>query len=570
MNVSRLRTTARAVVLPLIFGLVVPQAELMAQERKSRGSVRSANREGNTTSWSGRRASGTTTRTRTEDTATRSTTAQTRSGETVTGSTTAQREGDQVKVEKTVESTSGASRTVSTEAKPGEVERETSTTDRYGRTVETQGQAERIGPGAAEFERTVEGPAGQEKEIEGVAARGYYGRGVVADVEGGRYGDRTVAAGQYYGGRPWVATMPAGYRPVTYYGRPYYAYGGYYYRPVHGVYVVVPPPYGAYYSSPPVGAIVVTMAAMTLLYSQGTYYKKTTQQGTASYQVVPAPSGATLTELPTGSASVTAAGATYYYYANTFYKQMAPQSFVVVAKPAGVVATAALPADVEPVEGGGVTYFVSAGDHYLPYLEPTGQELYIRVNAPLAAAAGAVTTKSVPLTVASGASLKVRLATTLDSGKNKAGDAFEGHLDSDLVAQGQIVATKGSRVQGKVREAKHAEGSQAPLLALELTSVASGGKMIPITTNVTQSQGKAPQTGKKLLGGAAIGATIGAIADGGEGAAVGGIAGAMVGVVAGAATTKEVTLPGGTVLEFQTNQAATFYKNVTVQKSAEP
>ena len=228
------------------------------------------------------------------------------------------------------------------------------------------------------------------------------------------------------------------------------------------------------------------------------------------------------------------------------------------------------PVYVEPAEAGGVTYFVSAGDHYLPYLEPTGQELYIQVNAPLAAAAGAVTTKSVPLTVASGASLKVRLATTLDSGKNKAGDAFEGHLDSDLVAQGQIVATKGSRVQGKVREAKHAEGSQAPLLALELTSVASGGKMIPITTNVTQSQGKAPQTGKKLLGGAAIGATIGAIADGGEGAAVGGIAGAMVGGVAGAATTKEVTLPGGTVLEFQTNQAATFYKNVTVQKSAEP
>ena len=146
--------------------------------------------------------------------------------------------------------------------------------------------------------------------------------------------------------------------------------------------------------------------------------------------------------------------------------------------------------------------------------------------APPAAAAGAVTTKSVPLTVASGASLKVRLGTTLDSGKNKAGDAFEGHLDQDLIAQGQIVATKGSRVQGKVREAKHAEGSQAPLLALELTGVASGGKMISITTNVTQSQGKAPQTVKKLLGGAAIGATIGAIADGGEGAAVGGIAGA--------------------------------------------
>jgi outer membrane lipoprotein SlyB len=48
------------------------------------------------------------------------------------------------------------------------------------------------------------------------------------------------------------------------------------------------------------------------------------------------------------------------------------------------------------------------------------------------------------------------------------------------------------------------------------------------------------------------------------------IAGAMVGGVAGAATTKEVTLAGGTVLEFQTNQVATFYKNVTVQTNAAP
>lgn len=487
----------------------------------------------------------------------------------MTGQTTAQREGGTVSVDKTVQSSSGASRTVSKEVKPGEVERETSTTDRYGRTVETEGKAERTGSGAVEFERKVEGPYGQEKEIDGVAAQGYYGRGVVAEVEGGRYGDRCVAAGQYYGGRPWVATMPAGYRPVTYYGRPYYAYGGYYYRPVHGMYVVVPPPYGAYYTSPPVGAIVVTVAAMTLLYSQGTYYKKTTKQGSASYEVVPAPVGATLTALPTGSAAVTVAGMTYYYYANTFYKQTAPQSFAVVTKPAGIVSPAALPADIEPAAVGGVTYFVAGGKHYLPYLEPTGQEVYIMVDAPPAATAGPVTTTTVPLTVAAGSSLKIRLATTLDSGKNKAGDPFEGHLDQDLIAEGQIVATKGSHVQGKVQQVQPADGSKAPVLALELTGVTSGGHVIPVTTQAIQSAGKAPKTGRKLLGGAAIGATIGAIAGGGEGAAVGGIVGAMGGGVAAGATTKQVTLAAGTALEFKTNQVATFHKTVTVQARVE-
>jgi len=568
MNIARLKTSARAVVLPLVLGLVVPP-ELMARQQKSRGSVRSANREGGTTSWSGRRASGTTTQTRTGDTATRSTTAETRSGQTVTGQTTAQREGDTVTVDKTVQSSSGASRTVSTEAKPGEVERETTTTDRYGRTVETEGKAERTGSGAVEFERKVEGPYGQEKEIEGVAARGPYGRGVVAEVEGGRYGDRYVAAGQYYGGRPWVATMPAGYRPVTYYGRPYYAYGGHYYRPVGGMYVVFPPPYGVYYTSPPVGAIMLTVAVMTVLYSQGTYYKKTTKQGSVSYEVVPAPAGATITTLPTGSATVTIAGNASYYYANTFYKQTAPQAFVVVTKPAGIVSTAALPADVKPQEVTGVTYFFAGGKYYLPYLEPTGQELYIMVDAPPAATAGPVTKTTVPLTVAVGTSLKIRLATTLDSGKNKVGDPFEGHLDQDLIAEGQIVATKGSRVQGKVQQVQPAEGSKAPVLSVALTGVTSGGHMIPVTSQVIQAKGEAPKTGKKLLGGAAIGATIGGIADGGSGAAVGGIVGAMAGGVAAAATTKQVTLAAGTTLEFKTDQVATFYKTVTVQVAVE-
>jgi hypothetical protein len=217
------------------------------------------------------------------------------------------------------------------------------------------------------------------------------------------------------------------------------------------------------------------------------------------------------------------------------------------------------------VEAGGVTYFVAGGQHYLSYLDPTGQELYIVVNAPAAAAAGSVTTKAIPISLAAGTPLKIRLATTLDSGKAKAGQIFEANIEHDLVASGQIVAPKGSRVQGRVSDARAAGRKTAPLLALQLTGVSSGGRIVPISSPVLKAEGKASHAGRKLLGGAAIGATIGAIADGGEGAAIGGVVGGMAGGVAGAASTKQVTLAAGTTLDFTTAETATFHKSVTVQ-----
>jgi hypothetical protein len=94
-----------------------------------------------------------------------------------------------------------------------------------------------------------------------------------------------------------TTTLPSGYRTTTYYGRPYYSYGGVYYRPYpyHGVaiYYPVPPPYYAYYPAPPPGAVIVTVASVTYLMSEGSYSKQTTDsQGTVVYQTVPAPPGA--------------------------------------------------------------------------------------------------------------------------------------------------------------------------------------------------------------------------------------------------------------------------------------
>ena len=75
------------------------------------------------------------------------------------------------------------------------VERDTQATNRYGQTASYEGKAERSGYGW-EFEGEGTNRYGQKVEAEGYGARGPYGSGVVADVEGGRYGDRTVVAGK--------------------------------------------------------------------------------------------------------------------------------------------------------------------------------------------------------------------------------------------------------------------------------------------------------------------------------------------------------------------------------------
>ena len=106
-----------------------------------------------------------------------------------------------------------------------------------------------------------------------------------------------------YGGRV-TTTLPSGYRTATYYGRPYYTYGGAYYRPytyggVH-YYYPVPPLYYSYYSYPPPGATMLMIAGVKYLMSQdGSYSKQTTtSDGKTADQSVPAPQGATIATLP--------------------------------------------------------------------------------------------------------------------------------------------------------------------------------------------------------------------------------------------------------------------------------
>jgi hypothetical protein len=590
-----------AVTLTLL--LVLPDAPVYAQRARgggggsrSRGSVNSVNRSapGTGGSWSGPRTSGTTSRTTTGSSSSRTTTAQTRSGESATGTRNVSKSGDEVTVNRNAQTSSGASKSSQKtyemdDGRVQSVERDVQATSRSGQTASWEGKAERSGYGW-EFEGEGKNRYGQDVKAEGYGARGPYGGGVVADVEGGRYGDRTVVAGKAYGGPVHAASLPYGARPYNYHGHSYYGYGGAYYHPYyyHGApyYHYMPPPWGCYYTTVPVGAIALTVAGMALLYSDGTYYKTTYVEGATQYQVVAPPAGASLpagTSLPADRAAITIAGVTYYLYGNTFYKRVVTngkESFVVVTKPAGVVAVKALPADFEPMQAGSMVYFRSKNRYYLNYLDPGGEELYLVVDAPkgavpavpaqpaaapkaaaapkTAAAAApapapAAKPKAVTLTAPANTPLTVRVATEVNSGTAQAGQRFQGNLDADLVADGRVVATRGTRVYGRVVAAKAGTGTGgAPQLSLELTDVEVGGRVVPISTEPVSYTAEAKKAGKKVVGGAALGAGIGGMIDGGEGAAWGAAAGAVAGVAAAKSSPgNQVAVAAGTALEFR-------------------
>jgi len=554
---ERLRPAAVAAAILLLASLATP----VDAPSQSRGSVRSANRSAGGASYSGARASGSTSYSSTGSSASRSTTATGYGGQTATGTTSVTKSGDQYNVNKNVQSSTGASKSTqktytADSGHVDSVERSTQATNKQGQTSSWDGKAERSGYGV-EFEGQGTNRYGQSVSADGYGARGPYGSGVTADIHGGSGGNRTVTAAHAYGGPVYVTSMPHGAKPYPYHGNSYYVHGGAYYRPYsyHGVayYGHMPPPWGVCYPAPPVGAIALTVAGMSLLYADGAYYQTTYVEGATQYQVVVPPAGASIpgTALPADRAAVTLAGTTYYLYGNAFYKPIVvdgKESFVVVTKPAGLVSVKALPADVEPLQKGSLIYFRSKDRYYLPCLDPSGEELFVMVDAPTgavpataaaapaggAAAAPVSAPSVVSLTVAPGTPLVVRVATELNPALVRAGQRFQGNLDGDLLANGRVLAARGARVYVRVVEAKAGAGGAQPVLVLELTDIEVGGSVVPIATEPSACTGKAANSGKQ----SAAGATLGTAVDGGPAAAAG-------------SPGTQVTVAPGTALEFR-------------------
>ena len=161
------------------------------------------------------------------------------------------------------------------------------------------------------------------------------------------------------------------------------------------------------------------------------------------------------------------------------------------------------------------------------------------------------------VTVPAGTQLLVRMIDSVDSSKNSVGSRFTASLETNVEVGGVVVAPAGSKVFGRLAQAKEA-GRMAgkSQLQLELTEIVIGGTAYPILSSDYQVSGKnsGGRTAKRVIGGAGLGAIIGGVAgNAGKGAAIGAVAGTTAAVVQKG---EKVSVPSETLLEFRLQQPA--------------
>lgn len=166
-----------------------------------------------------------------------------------------------------------------------------------------------------------------------------------------------------------------------------------------------------------------------------------------------------------------------------------------------------------------------------------------------------------PVTVPSGALIRVRINQPLDSGRVQPGQHFDGIVVNDVAADGAIAIPRGAAVEGTVVDAQSSGALKGRgQLSLQLTSVMLGGKLYPISSDIWAHNGgdKTTETVDKTAIGAGLGGLIGAAAGGGEGAAVGAGVGAALGIGSSAASGNgQVFIPAEGLLTFHLAQPTT-------------
>jgi hypothetical protein len=174
-----------------------------------------------------------------------------------------------------------------------------------------------------------------------------------------------------------------------------------------------------------------------------------------------------------------------------------------------------------------------------------------------------------PVTIPSGAMLRIRINRGLDSNHIQPGAQFDGTVLSDVAADGAIAIPRGATVQGTVTDAKKAGALKGQgELSLQINSVTLAGTVYPIDTELWQRQGrdKSTSTVNSALGLGALGAIFGGLAGGGAGAAIGAGVGGAVGVAGSASSPGgRVIIPPEAVLTFRMAQPA-IVKTVSEQE----
>jgi len=175
------------------------------------------------------------------------------------------------------------------------------------------------------------------------------------------------------------------------------------------------------------------------------------------------------------------------------------------------------------------------------------------------ALAGSALAQGRMVTVPAGTRILVRMNDTVDSNRSRPGSIFTATLQTNLQVGNQVVARAGTPVHGRLTEARSG-GRMAGRseLALELTDIIINGTAFPLLTGEYSVQGSnaAGGTARRTLGGAGLGAAIGAIGgNAGRGAAIGSVAGVGTSLVTRG---EQIHIPSETLLEFRLQQPASF------------
>jgi len=172
----------------------------------------------------------------------------------------------------------------------------------------------------------------------------------------------------------------------------------------------------------------------------------------------------------------------------------------------------------------------------------------------LIAAAMIQPVRAASITIPAGTTLTVRMADSIDSDKNYAGETFRATVDTAVTVDGKTVVPQGAEAIGRVTSViQPGRFRGRPIVMMELTALNFDGRSVGILTSAHQEMGgsRGKQTAIMAGGGAGIGTLIGTIAGGGVGfllgSSIGAASGAVVQAVRGA---EPVRIPAESLMLF--------------------
>ncbi len=161
--------------------------------------------------------------------------------------------------------------------------------------------------------------------------------------------------------------------------------------------------------------------------------------------------------------------------------------------------------------------------------------------------------------IPAGTRVRVRLGSTIDTSRNRAGDGFSATLEAPVSREGRVLLPRGTVFHGHITESKSSGRLRGrAMLALTLDSFELNGRSYAVGTSsvVRASEDHKRRNIGLIGGGSGLGAAIGAIAGGAKGALIGAGAGAAAGTAGAAATGKRnIRLPVETPLAFTLRRA---------------